>query len=255
MPTKQTSRVGLLYFVTPAFQRYELTDVCLRQRRELCDWIADSLKFEARCVVIADDDNVGIAHDHGHEVAIAGNESLGLRFSLGYLHALEHGATHVLPIGSDSWMAPGIVAELAAASGRPGEIVGTRRLASLRPDGLERYDMTIFYPHGPGVATMYPRESMSGKRWPCPIDLKRGCDGATWRKCGGGYRLVTVEHDPLEYTDFKSPDVQTTDYGRLIARWSEGARVDRGSLAIGRLEDAYPGHLVARLREIYGSRA
>ena len=56
--------MGALYFITPAFRRYELTAVCLEQHQRVIDELAKS-GIEAHQVVVADDENLDIARSRG----------------------------------------------------------------------------------------------------------------------------------------------------------------------------------------------
>ena len=95
-----------MWFVTPAWQRYELTAVCLRQRQWVIEQLADH-GIEARCVVVADDENLDIARALGFDVVEQRNDrGLGRKFNDGYEHAARAGATWIVPIGSDSWIDP-----------------------------------------------------------------------------------------------------------------------------------------------------
>lgn len=53
-------------FVTPAWKRYELTRLCLWQRRLACDSLFEAGIY-ATSVVIADDDNLDIAREFGFD--------------------------------------------------------------------------------------------------------------------------------------------------------------------------------------------
>lgn len=241
-----------LWFITPAFRRFELTALCLEQRRRLCDELGDH-GIKASCVVVADDANAGTAARMGFHVARIANQHLGRKFAAGHLVALKRGATHTMPLGSDSWMHASAITQLPL---RDDACAGTKRLATLRPDGRERLDSLIEYAAGFGVATAYPRAAIeAGGHYPCAPYIQRGCDSSTWSRTAraAGMAIELVEGDPLEYTDFKSYDVQTTDYRRLrhLARAMD---VTAGDAAIDDLRRLYDGDLVDRLRELYDGR-
>lgn len=50
--------------ITPAFRRYALSEICLRQHREAIDAL-DNMGIDAQQVVIADDENLDIAKELG----------------------------------------------------------------------------------------------------------------------------------------------------------------------------------------------
>src|SRR5688572_14835688 len=101
----------MLYFVTPAWQRYELSEVCFEQRRRV---IADLLSqgIEARCVIVADDENLDIARSKGFDTVERDNSGLGRKVNDGYEYAASKGAEWMVFIGSDSWIDPAFIAPL-----------------------------------------------------------------------------------------------------------------------------------------------
>ena len=100
-----------LWFVTPAWKRYEMTAICLEQRQRV---IAELAKhdIEAHQVVIADDDNLDIARSLGCATVERDNEMVGRKFNDGMEYAANHGAEWIVPIGSDSWIDPACFLDL-----------------------------------------------------------------------------------------------------------------------------------------------
>lgn len=94
-----------LWFVTPAWRRYELTRVCLEQRQRVIAHLRRNL-IDARCVVIADDENLDIARSFGFDTVEQNNDGLGRKWNDGIKYAANHGAEWIVPIGSDSWIDP-----------------------------------------------------------------------------------------------------------------------------------------------------
>lgn len=94
-----------LFFVTPAFRRYELSAVCFDQRVDVIRTLAEN-GTAAQCVVVADDENIDLARERGFAVVERDNEWLGRRFNDGIEYACRNGASRVVPIGSDSWIDP-----------------------------------------------------------------------------------------------------------------------------------------------------
>lgn len=94
-----------LWFVTPAWQRYEIVAICLEQRQRVITELATH-GIEARCVVIADDDNLDIARGFGFDIVERDNAMVGRKFNDGMEYAGKHGAQWIVPIGSDSWIDP-----------------------------------------------------------------------------------------------------------------------------------------------------
>src|ERR1035437_1174260 len=92
-----------LWFVTPAWGRFEIVAVCLEQRaRVIAELAADGI--EAHQVVIADDENLDIARALGADVVESPNV-VARKFNDGMEYAGKHGADWIVPIGSDSWIA------------------------------------------------------------------------------------------------------------------------------------------------------
>src|ERR1051325_10020747 len=94
-----------LWFVTPAWQRYELSAVCFDQRLLVMDALR-AAGVEAQCVVVADDENLDLARERGFARVEQDNEWLRRRFNDGIEYAAYQGATRIVPIGSDSWIDP-----------------------------------------------------------------------------------------------------------------------------------------------------
>jgi hypothetical protein len=94
-----------LWFVTPAWQRYDLSAICFDQRLDVIRTLA-AAGIEARCVVIADDENLDLARQRGFDVVEQNNDWLGRKFNDGIEYACRNGASRVIPIGSDSWIDP-----------------------------------------------------------------------------------------------------------------------------------------------------
>jgi hypothetical protein len=240
-----------LWLVTPAFQRLAMTAVCLRQRRELCDALSDA-GIAATCVVVANDENLELAAELGFHTVEVNNSWLGRKFSAGYKYALARGATHLMPIGSDSWMDPAVV--LALDLSLP-VLWGTERLTSVRPDGQERLELRFRNTIGFGIASVYPRASMADVPYPCAPNIKRGCDTSTYNRTARAKGMETRYSDvhPHEYTDFKSPDVQVTKYDVLKARWRRNTvKSVTGDEVFDGLVPTYGAELVAELRGVYG---
>lgn len=93
-----------LWFVTPAWKRFEMTAICLEQRQRVIAELADH-GIEAHQVVIADDDNLDIARSLGCATVERDNAMVGRKFNDGMEYAGQHGAEWIVPIGSDSWIA------------------------------------------------------------------------------------------------------------------------------------------------------
>lgn len=106
-----------LYFVTAAHGRYPVTRLALTQRARLCAGLAGQ-GIEASCVVIACDDNLGIAREHGFATIEMDNDQLGRRINAGFRHACLDGADWVCWCGADDWLHPWLFSDLAQTRAR-----------------------------------------------------------------------------------------------------------------------------------------
>lgn len=196
-----------LAFITPVHNRYALTKACLEQRRAMMD----ALPFEATCVVVGDDGYFEqVASDLDFEFVRKDNKFVAAKFNAGYGHAIRSwGATHVMPIGSDSFLHEDVFAEAEWLERGALALVG---LSSVAPWGDERLDLQIKYPAGFGVGMVYPAFAILQGQGAAP-HLQRGIDTSTWSRCGRGRVQIAFQpYHPMGYTNFHSPDEQITDY-------------------------------------------
>lgn len=110
-----------LWFITPAWQRYDLTAVCLEQRRRAIEALRRA-GIDAYQVVVSDDENLDIARAAGAAVvecpnfAHNGDPILGRRWNLGMQFAARQDAEWFVQIGSDSWIDPAFFTPLSEPS-------------------------------------------------------------------------------------------------------------------------------------------
>lgn len=196
-----------LYFVTPVYKRFALTRACLRQRRELLD----ALPFDARQVIVGDDANMEVAEEYGFEcVQYPNDRGVGAKFNKGYRHAIRTGeATHVMAIGSDSWLHPDALSD---APWTKRGCLGLIGLSSVSPFGDERIDLQIKYPAGFGVGMVYPSYAIE-EGGGASAHLNSGIDTSTWQRCGRGrVQIEFLRNVPQGYVNFHSPQESITDY-------------------------------------------
>jgi hypothetical protein len=225
----------VIYFVTPAWRRFELTEVCLEQRRRVIDHLARH-GVEARCVVIADDDNLDIARRLDFETVERDNRWLGRKFNDGIEFSYRQGAEWIVPIGSDSWVDPAYFLplpspEVARTSGIYA-VVTADHLLTMRIAGK-----------GAGPYMLH-RSLFSGSARPTDEQIRRGIDRSMIRSIGE----VTWDHrdvHELQYVGFRARP-QITAYWKL-------ARVP-GAMEEGdpwdRLMTVYPSDLVERAQPL-----
>lgn len=90
-----------LWFCVPAFGRYNLTAICLRQLRRTCDLLEHD-GIHATAVVIADDENLDSARELGFATVRRDNRFTSRKFDDGIQLALDpdynpHPADYVVP--------------------------------------------------------------------------------------------------------------------------------------------------------------
>lgn len=236
----------LLYFVTPVYQRFALTRACLLQRRELLD----ALPF-ARQVIVGDDANLDVARELGFDVVEYPNDrGVGGKFNSGYRHAIrKRDATHVMPIGSDSWLHPDALANAPwTARGALG-LVG---LSSVSPWGDERIDLRIKYPAGFGVGMVYPAFAIEQGGGAAP-ERNSGIDTSTWQRCGRGrVQIEFLKTVDQGYVNFHSPKESITDY--YAVRGTHRRHLTTNE-AWADLEDRYGPVNVRNVQEVYAAHA
>jgi hypothetical protein len=230
--------VTSVWFVTPAFGRYELSAVCFDQRRLVMNAL-EAAGIEARQVVIADDENLDLARERGFDTVERDNEWLGRRFNDGTEYAAKHGADWIIPIGSDSWIDPAYLVPLPHASrtrtSRLYAVVEANRMATLR----------VGAPGGRTTAGPYMfnrRQLVDSAFRPAGDTLNKNIDSST--VAGAGFvRWVERDLHPLQYVGFRGhPHI--TKYERLQRRWGVAEYHDHWK----RLIRIYPADLVARAR-------
>jgi hypothetical protein len=223
----------MIWFVTPAWERFELTRVVLEQRRRICDFLAAN-GVEARQVVIADDANADTAAELGFKALRRKNYALGRRFNDGIEYAARHGAQWIVPIGSDSFLDPAYLFPL------PDEgVMRTSRLYSLaEPGRLGRLRVKGASGVGP---YMIPRSHLKPSLRPAHEWKRRGVDSSTLRGLRSRLRREFVDLHPWQYVGFRSYP-QMNPYDKLYGRIGVGEEPEVEE----RLSEYYPADLVQR---------
>jgi len=135
-----------VWFMSPAWQRFELSAVCFEQRRRSMD-VLEAAGIEARCVIVADDENLDIARGLGFDVVEQDNEWLGRKVNDGFEYAFKHGADYIVPIGSDSWLDPEFLLPLHS----PRVVRTSRFYAPVEIDRLAELSLAPPLPRAVGV--------------------------------------------------------------------------------------------------------
>lgn len=225
-----------VWFVTPAYLRFGLTEVCLRQRATVIAALAEA-GIEGRCVVVADDENLDIARGLGFDVVERDNEWLGRRFNDGMEYAGTHGADFIVPIGSDSWIDPAYLLPLPL----PGRTRTSQRYAVVKADRLATIRVRDHRGAGP---YMFHRDLLAKRGFrPAVDEISRGVDGSTMKALAPFVRPKDRSLHALQYVGFRG-EPHITRYENLVRRWGEAEFADPWP----RLAGVYPLELVEAAR-------
>ena len=229
--------MSALWFITPAHRRADLTALCLEQRRQTIEVLAEH-GIEGRCVVVANDENLDIARGLGFDTVEQTNDWLGRRFNDGKEYAGKHGADWIVPIGSDDLLDPAYLFPLP-----PRDRVRTSHYyAPVEPDRLAELHVGSIG----GGPRMYPRSILEpvGFR-PSPDEINRNTDHLAWNGLRSAPVLEWRDLHPLQYVGFRHPPF-TTQYERLWARWGVVEHSDPWE----RLSAVYGADLIERIRRL-----
>lgn len=206
-----------IWFVTPAYQRFDVVAICLEQRRRVIAALAGA-EIEGRCVVVADDENLDIARGLGFDVVEQNNDWLGRRFNDGKEYAGRHGADWIVPIGSDDWIDPFYLMPLPTV----GRTRTSHYYAPVEPTRLAELWVESI---GAGPR-MYHRRLLEpvGFR-PSADEINRNTDHNAWLGMPRVPHLEWRDLHPLQYVGFRAPPF-VTQYARLWRRWGKVERDD-----------------------------
>jgi len=225
-------------FVTPAWGRFDLTEVCAWQRVNVIRTLAEH-GIEAYAVYIADDANLDIALGCGFETVEQNNDFLGRKFNDGMQWAGEQGYDWIVPIGSDSWIDPKYFLPLPDPSEtRTSPLycaVTDTRLAELRSHDAKGI--------GPYMFHRSLLESCGFR--PASDTLHKSIDRSTI--AGINAPINWVEHNlhPFQYVGFRGfPHL--TPYDLLVEKLGVREHSDPWTILSG----YYPTDLVTRVRRV-----
>ena len=258
------ARATSLAFLTPVWQRFSLTEICLLQRRHACDYLKEHHGLDATCIVIGSDENLEIAESFGfigqhHEnLAVAAHVNrgepyvcLGMKFNAGYGRAYEEGIDLVFPIGSDSWIDPIYFSELP----EPGELLLSRAYNLVTPDAQRRGALWIGWEGGvqwiSWTKDWLHRRRHTGVFEVVSPDLSKGCDTSTWVHKHQEIRVGEHHHHQLEYVAFQSPSNQITDYAHIMSKYGVGEV--QGEAVFADLQDHYAAADILAMRRHYNA--
>jgi hypothetical protein len=228
-----------IWFVTPAFARFELSAVCFDQRLRVMEAIRDSGN-DAHCVVVADDANLDLARDRGFDVVVQDNDWLGRKFNDGIEYAARHGATRIVPIGSDSWIDP---AYFLPTPKDPRVTRTSPNYCAVTADRMAEVQVVDGKGAGP---FMFHRYALRAKRFrPARDEITHGVDSSTIRGIRMQIRWQERNLHPFQYVGFRGiPHI--TSYGALMDVWGVAEHLDPWTI----LAKHYPLDLVERARAV-----
>jgi hypothetical protein len=238
-----------VWSVTPAWKRFDVTDVCLAQRAALQEQLAPELEFD--CVVVADDQNLEVAARHGFPTVERPNR-LGEKVNAGIGYALEQGADFCAVVDSDCWVHADL---LRAHRYDPDEVATSNNFARVRADGRRITFLDVRHPFGlgPMIIPAGMLEAVDGK--PVPDDLVRGLSTTIWHSLLDAHRAELTWRfanvSRIQYVGLQS-HVQITREIDVQKRWP--VRDDYPTFDLhpfDRLAEAYPEELVARAARLY----
>lgn len=238
-----------LWLVIPAHRRYEVTRVSFPQLAWACAQLRERHGIDANAVVIADDNNIDIAHEHGFHTITQANRPLGRKWNDGYQYACNLGADYVCPCGTDDWLDPDYLAQL------PGDrqVRASRASSTVSEDGTRLAYLHIDYAGGDGIRII-PRKMLEPSRFRPADDRKeRAIDTSVWltmNRTAPGYEFEYAR-DPLSIVQFQSHAPQLNTYQALVDRFGQGEPQEPWSV----LRTRYPSRFVEAAKAMYAERA
>lgn len=239
-----------LWFVVPAYRRFELTSICLRQLARTCDELAGH-DVKATAVVVADDENLETARELGFWAVERENEPLGRKFNDGIELAYSEGAEYVTMLGSDNW----VDAELVAAQIPGPGLVGCHRLCGIvHESGSHLAHLRISYEGGDGIRT-FPTELFAAtKGRPAAEHARRAVDTSIVeglrRSSGWKPGYVYTDLHQLQVVGFQSYSHQLNGYAELVRAFGVEERANPWAA----LQPHYPLEAVEEIMDHYESR-
>lgn len=206
-------------FVTPAHERLAVSALVFAQRARMLTQLR-AVGVVASSVVVACDENLELAREHDFELVNVDNRYLGRRWNEGYVIAGELGATHAMPVGSDSIVDYRLVLAWLEHGAPWNAVTYTTAYSVFHSSGRRRVDCCVT--RGGGGGMLINGALLRGCGWrPVGEKLARGCDHSTLRSLGavaGRLTLTPVDVHPLAVVALQS-NTQITSYDRLALRW------------------------------------
>jgi glycosyltransferase involved in cell wall biosynthesis len=232
-----------VWLVSAAFGRFAVTDLVLEQRQQVVADLA-ARGIDGQMLVVADDENLDVAEQHGAERLERPNKPLGEKWNAGFEHAFREGADFVVYIGSDDWMHPGLFDRLPASNA----ILTGRQIAFLNLNTGRMQPCKVSSRWGV-IPWVLPRQLLERCEFR-PITTRRswGLDNSLingLRAKGPRPLLEFRDPHPLARVDIKS-DTNITPYARVATHLADGDEISPWDA----LTALYPADLVARARTL-----
>jgi len=250
----------VIALVTPAWRRYAVTRLALAQRAHLRDVLAGR-GIPLLNVIVADDDNLDIAREHGFDTVETDNSYVGRKFNDGIEHAARQGADYIAVVGSDDWVHPDLFTRLPADvasvpelsdespcvtwGDEPEAITGRAITLVDLPSGRMRR-CTVKGRYGV-IPWILPRKALepSGFR-PVNDRAQKGLDGSMLAGLQVRPRWIFHDPHPLTRVDFKT-DTNLNSYEQITGAIGDGPETDPWEA----LEERYPAALVEQARGLH----
>lgn len=238
-----------VWFVVPAHGRLEQSAVCLRLLADTCATLTDA-GVEATAVVIADDENIDVAHDLGFATVVQNNDFLGRKLNDGFQLACDphynpRPADVVIPFGSDDWIDPQLI--LTGPQPKPGTIVCHRQVTFVHDSGARYASLRLHDRCGVGVRSISGEDVARAGYRPCAEDAYDRSDLSTHTGLGHP-RPVFHELHPFQIVDWKTAE-NVWAYESYV-RYQPKADTEADPFVA--LADYYPRAALDGMRGVYG---
>lgn len=237
------------WFVIPAHGRHELTRACLTA----LTWTIAHAKTNATAVVVASDENLRTADTLGLHILPQHNEPLGRKLNDGIAYAAAHGATHVIPFGTDDLLHPDWLNTIPATDTH---IVARYTTAFVDETGAHLATIPAIsrISGASGIRVIPTTLTEPAGHRPTDDNAPRGLDHTTnahiyrHHRGRGSIRNLFHYHEnhAHEYVDFKSPNAQLNPYRNCVTSPLRETEDPWETLA-----DYYPDDILEPIRHVY----
>lgn len=235
-----------IILVTPVHRRFPLTQLMLRQRVATFTE-AESKGIRCGCVVIGDDDNLGLAEELGFDIIEAPNV-LGSKYNDGHEHAVNNGWDVSFQVNSDQVFDPELL--VAIASSPPDKLIETSWLTAVHNSGKK----ALSYRNRVWSMKAYPRQLLEWNPRPCQEDLMQMCDSSVHNG------VVIANPQPLAVHNIVIGPLETIQFesGYQLTPWRRNVFVAK-DFGVGEHEVPWDGvvnlhgpEFTAQMKEFYG---